>query len=766
MTDLRLIISGYLYHWPLFFVALVITFGAAFVWLKMSKPVYEVKAVLLIKDEKKAPDQHSALQEIDLLNNSKITENELEVLKSKEIISEVVKNLELDIDYQKKDGLFYKDIYKDSPVKLTILSAPVVESETMSVVIKDYTSFLLVMPGEGPRVMPFKNPFKTSFGSFKLQPTPYLFSHKGQTIRITVNNLDAVALKYQKAIDATLPDKLATVISLSITDPIAQRGKDILNRLMFNYKQAGTFEKNRETKSTLDFIDARLASLTGELTGAEKAIEDFKSSRGLTDISSESQISLQNLQTNDTRMNEVNLQLTVISGIENYVNSSKNAGKVPTTLGISDPALTSLVGKLAELQLQRERLLATTPETNPDFQVIDNQIAATRLAIKETVASMKASVLNTRNKLQSFDSRIKSSIKNIPTQEREYISIKRQQAIKESLYTYLLQKREEVSVSYASTLTNDRIVDEAYSGPAKKPQKPLAFALALLLGFCLPATVLYRRHNGKIKDLQEIQDIVPLPVISELPYETNRQAIALSDRRITATGEQFRALRVKLKHLPAETIGGKVTLVTSSVPGEGKSFVSSNLAAALAHSGKKTVIIELDMRKPKIAETLDLPKAHAGLSDFFKGSATLANIIQKSGFDPNLDVIAGGQVIQYPIELLEKEELKTLIKRLKETYDEIIVDSPPVRLVSDAIVLAHDTDVTLYVIRQGLTQIAELSFLNELLQQEQLSNINIIFNGIQRIKYGYGYNYNQANYYGNGKSSRVGNVFSNFADRF
>ena len=564
----------------------------------------------------------------------------------------------------------------------------------------------------------------------------------------------------------SLSNKLATTVVLSLDDAVPQRGKDILNRLIFNYNLAGILEKNRKTKSTLDFLDQRLATLSGELTGAEKGIENFKSSQGLTDISSDSKISLENMQANDTQLNEVNVKLSVIEGIERYINSSQNSGKAPATLGITDPALTSLIEKLAQLQLQRDQLLATTPETNPDFEPINRQIATTRAAIKENVKNIKSSLVNTKQKLQTFNSGFESSIKNIPTQERQYVSLKRQQAIKESLYTYLLQKREEVSVNYASTLTNDRIVDHAYAGPAKS-KKSIAFAVALVLGIGLPAGLIYGRNSftNKITTLQEIKDAIEIPVIAELPFEATQNPIVINNSA-TAISEQFRTLRTKMHYLFGEKEHGRVTLLTSSVPGEGKSFVSGNLALALAYSDRKTVLLELDLRKPQLTKNFNLPQNHPGLTDYITGKANLPAIIQASGIEPNLDLISSGTLVNNPSELLERKQLKELILNLRNIYDDIIIDSPPVHLVPDAMILSHLTDLTFYMIRQGFTEKTELNFIKELNDQKQLNNISLIFNGIQRIKYGYGYKYNDKYYDLEKKNKSHRSLFSDFSNRF
>ena len=763
-------LSKYFYHWPLFLIGILIAAIGLLIFLPTFKPVYPVKASLVIKDESKTPDQKSALHEIDLSNSEKIIENEIEILKSNQLISEVVKDLRLNITYDHKTGFMdHEDLYESTPVKFVFVdSTGNYKKAALNIQIKDAQSFLLIMPDGKTKQSFYNTNYQSSFGVWKLEPTRFLPEFKNERIQITINDPDLTALQYQKDIDISLSNKLATAVIITLNDAVPKRGKDILNRLISKYNMISVVEKNRETKTTLDFLDQRIASLSGELAAAEKGIEDFKSSRGLTDLTSDAKISLENNQANDTRLNEVNVQLSVINGIEKYINSAKPGEKAPAMVGITDPALSSAIERLSTLQLQRDRLLTTTPETNPDFEAIDSQIQTTRNAIKDNIANLKASLTNAQQKLQGYNSKFESSIKSIPTQEREFVSLKRQQEIKENLYSYLLQKREEISVNYASTIADDRIVDQAYAGAPKNQKKMIAFALALVIGLGLPAGFIYGRDvlNDRINTLQEIKDAVKIPVIGELPFENATSGIVINDTNITAISEQIRALRTKIHYLYENKEKGRVTLVTSSVPGEGKSFVCSNLGAAFAFSGRKTVILEIDLRKPQIARNFNLPKNHAGISDFLNGKATISDTIQRSGINENLDVISSGSKISNPSELLETNRFKELIANLKDRYDDILIDSPPVHLVPDAMILSRLTDLTLYTIRQGVTEKGELKFIKELDEQKQLTNMNIVFNGIERSKYGYGYKYNGKYYDQDKKGSTFRLIFGNLLDRF
>ena len=763
------VINRYLYHWPLFVIGIGLSVVLAFYYLKIAKPVYEVKATLLIKDEKKAPDAQSALHEIELLGSSKTVENEIEVLKSNQLIKAVVQDLELTIAYQQKDKYFYQDLYKSTPVKLTLIKANNLDGKKeFNIVIKNNKTFFIENSDKQLKELSFNKAYTDYRGVWKLEPTSLLSSNVNAKIKITLHSAEILALDYQKLINTSLINKLGTTVLLSINDKIPQRGKDILNRVIYNYNYTATSEKNRETKTTLDFLNQKLDSLTGELSSAEKGIEGFKSSRGLTDISMQSQVSLQNLQANDTKLNEANIQLNTINTIDRYVNTAQNFEKVPSANGISDANLSNLIDKLSQLQLQYEQLAATTPETSPDFEPINRQIKATKIAIKESVKNIKSTLQGTSDKLQSYNSNFETSIKNIPTQERQYINIKRQQSSKESLYTYYLQKREEVAANYASTLKNDHVVDQAFSGPIKSPVKNLVYAVALLLGSVLPICLIYTRNvlKNRVIDIDEIKNSISAPVLAELSLETSTYVVNKNETAPNIISEQFRTLRTKLYYLFGEKMKGRVTLITSSISGEGKSYVSSKLAIALASVERKIIVLEMDLRKPQISEKFNLSKDHAGITNFLANTASLTEIIQVSEISENLHIIGSGPLVNDSSELLEKKELKDLILQLRNRYDDIIIDSPPVHLVSDAMILAQLSDVTLYIIRQGYTNKIELDFLKELYQKNHLPTINIVFNGIKRIKFGYGYNYDTSYYNQKSKPGFLRNTFSDIHTRF
>ncbi|MBC7759127.1 MAG: polysaccharide biosynthesis tyrosine autokinase, partial [Phormidesmis sp. FL-bin-119] len=374
-------------------------------------------------------------------------------------------------------------------------------------------------------------------------------------------------------------------------------------------------------------------------------------------------------------------------------------------------------------------------------------------------------LVNTKKQLSSYNSQFEQGIKSMPGQERQYINIKRQQAIKENLYVYLLQKKEEVSMSYASTLTDARVVEQAYFGEPES-QKKIPLMLALLCGFILPIGVISVRGSlrDRVMTRKDIEMVTSAPVMVELLQEKNAKPIVMLNRNAYALGEQIRSLRTDILQVDQNQANGRVIMFLSSIPGEGKSFVASNIAVSLAAMGRKTIILELDLRKPKVNKIFKLKADQTGLSDLLNGKCTKEDVIQPSGLHENLDVMLSGRIPDNPAELIESRNMKDLIEDLRLEYDNIIIDSPPLHLVTDAMILAPMTDVNLYIVRHDYTPKSELNFIQKQYVSGKLPNMHLVFNGVQMdSRFGYAVDYG---YYG-GKPAKgpIGFLFDNFKSR-
>lgn len=769
--SLRETIGKYLFHWPLFLLSLFICFCLAFAYLKLKTPVYTVKARLLIQDEEKGNGTEPALEELNMFKTRTLVENELELLKSRAIMNNVVRNLGLYADYHEKSGMKSTSLYSTSPVEVSLLAPGqnLEKPRNFEITIRDRNSFILKEEENSENIIPFSTRLRNNFGTWIVRPTNNLADFIGKTISVTISNPQHVVDSYVDNLEAELTNKDATVVEMSVSETVPERGKDLLNNLIQEYNKAALDDKNRIRKSTLDFIDNRLSSLTGELNSAEKEVEGFKSSKGIMDISSESNFYLENVKNNDVKLNEVSVQLEVVNGIERFINSSASTDHAPATAGITDPGLIALVNQLITLKLQRTQMMETTPEGSPVFESIDRQINSTRQSIRENISGIKSSLIASRNRLQSFNSGFESSIRQLPGQERQFITMKRQQSIKEELYIYLLQKREEAAVSYASTIADSRTVDEAHYGSPDTPVPVIAFGVASIIGLLLPIGVILGRDlmDNKVKSSTEIQSETPVPILGELAYQQTDTALIMHSNTRSMIAEQFRSLRTNLHYLTEHTDRGRVTLLTSGMSGEGKSFVTSNLATALAASGKRTIILELDMRNPMIFKYFNI-KPGPGISNYLSGEVNKEAILQASSSQENLWVAGAGTLPRFPSELLEKPAMRELVNWLAHSFDEVLIDTPPIQLVTDAMILSRYSDVNLYIIRHRYTYKSHLRYINQLYNGNKMKNLNIVFNGVEVARHTnhYAYNYyskgEKANDYVHTADSGVRDFFKRF----
>ncbi len=729
-------LRAYLRYWPLFLVSVGICLGLGYLFLQSAIPVYTIYAKILINDENTG---QNVKQESQPFSNLKKVDDEIEILKSRTIMDKVVNDLQLWTQYHLVGELKPTDLYKNSPVKFTLIgSAQGIGNQSIEITIQDEKTFLLKQ-AHSVSTYNFGRQLKNEWGSWKLEPTEQLRKYIGHTIRISVSDPREVTSRYLLAFNALSQAQQSAVVQLSIKETVPERGTDLINSAIRAYNMASIEYKNKVNHSTLNFLNDRLDSITSELNYVEKKVEKYKSSRGITDLSAESQYYLENVKSNDLRLNEVNVQLQIINEIQKYINSPVSDGNAPATAGISDPGLISLVDQLIRLESQRDKLLSNTPERNPVFVPLNRQISTTKSAIRENIKGIKRSFIATRNQLQKYNNSFEASIKKLPGQEREFITIKRQQSIKEELYIFLLQKREEAGVTNASKLLDSRIIDQAHFGPPESRNANFTYALSVIFGLVFPAGLIFAKGalNNKVSSVKEIETRVFAPVLGELSFQKSLLPISTSEGSRTMMSEQFRTLRTKLNYINGKSGNGKVTLLTSGMPGEGKSMISRNLGAVMAAAGRKTVIIDADFRKPQLAAALNLPN-DVGLSNYLSGTAFKEQIVQASMVHAQLFVISTGSEIINPSELLEKPALSDLFEWLRLYFDEIIIDTPPVQLVTDALILAAFSDTNLYVMRENHTYKSQFKYINQLCQDGQLKNLHIVFNGVSS---GGGYHY-------------------------
>lgn len=754
-------IRRYIRYWYLFPLSFAIAITAAFFYLQTTQPVYVSKATILIKDDKKGlagGSESDIIEKLAKFGGNKIVENEIEILKSQTLMGQVIKDLRLDVAYSTKDGLKTVDLYKQSPIKL---KAEIVTADALTtplvIHLLDSTHFTV---NEQTKVYAFNERFQNKWGEFTISKSE---ESEYRDIIITFSDAKGMTGNMLNRLFIQQPNVKSTVLELTYEDVSPQRGKDVLNKLLDVYVQSSLTDKNTEASNTLKFIETRLRLITGELGSVERNVEWYKTSKGLTNLSVESQLFLENIKENDSKLNEINTQIKILDSVDHFIKNPAKGASAPATYMINDPVLVSLLNKFNELDLQREKYASTTQAHNPLLESANTQLEQTRQAIGENVQNLRRGMDVTKQDLEGINTRFSDGLRTIPQKEREFVDIKRQQTIKENLYLYLLQKREETALSYASTVTDSRLVDAPVSSIVSiKPKRSVIWMGAGAMGLFIPIVLinLILIFNNKVQSREEIERRTNSSVLAELGYMKLRKGDSPSDAIIqmssrTAVAEQFRALRTNLQYLGDGSC--RTLMVTSSIGGEGKSFISINLAASLAYSDKKVILLGMDLRKPSLHGRLEVSNK-VGLSNYMVGQTDLSELIQSTGVHEKFDVITSGPLPPNPSELLSNGRLPQLLAELRLQYDYILIDSPPYGLVTDAALIGQYVDATLYVVRYNYTLMDNLKRIGELRKANRFANMSIIYNGVNYgAGYGYGYGYEGYGYgyYTDGSKPRM-----------
>ncbi|MBO9616385.1 MAG: polysaccharide biosynthesis tyrosine autokinase [Dyadobacter sp.] len=739
-------VARYFRYWYLFPIFVFLCLTAAFFYLQTTQPVYSTKTSILIKDENKGLSgaQGDILSELSSqFGGNKLVENELEIIKSQTLMEQVIKELNLDVAYTSKDGLRTVNLYKRSPV---IVKAEVINpfgyQEPMVIHVEDSTHFRF---NDEEKLFTFNQRFNNAWGAFIVTKG---VDSEYKDVKLHFTEVKQLAEDMLTRLSVEQPNVKSTVLELIYEDSDVQRSKDVLNKLLDVYVQSSLSDKNSEASNTLKFIENRLGLITGELGDVEKDVESYKTNQGITDISAESQLFLENIKENDSKLNEVNTKISILESVDNYIQNAGEGAVAPATYMIDDPVLVSLLTKFNELELQRERYARTTSPNNPLLETINTQLAGTRQSIRENVQNLKRGMAVTKRNLEGINTRFSAGLRSIPKKEREFVGIKRQQSIKEELYLYLLQKREETALAYASTVTDSRLIDAPISSfKPIKPKKSLIWLGAGAAGMVIPILLinLLFMLNNTVQRREEIEKVTHSAILGEIGQMKALAATIPGEEAIikmtsrSAVAEQFRALRTNLQYLGDGTC--RVIMFTSSIGGEGKSFVSINLAASLAYSDKRVLLIGLDLRKPTLHERLGVTNRF-GASNCLIGQGRPEEFIQSTGVHPKFDVLTSGPIPPNPSELLSNGRLPILLEELKTQYDYILIDSPPYGLVTDSALIAEHADATLYIVRFNYTILDHLKRIGELQHVRRFSNLAVIFNGVNYgAGYGYGYGY-------------------------
>ncbi|SHF39419.1 GumC family protein [Flavisolibacter ginsengisoli] len=756
----------YLPYWPLFALLLILAGTAAYMYLHyIAKPVYQISANILIKDEKKGADESKILEALNITSN-KTVDNEVEVIQSGELLNEVIDSLHLYAPIFEDGPIVSRSAYTSSPVTIE-LEYPnnIQDTDRIDFVYNKGNNTVAI---EG-KMYSLNKWISTPFGVARITRNLNLKTASTNPLYFSLNNPKMVLNSLVTNLRVIAASKLSTVIDLAIMDEVPERGENILNTLIQAYYRSAAKEKNVLAANTLSFIEGRISNVAKELDSIENRLQKFRNQKGVVDLSEQGKLYLQNVGDNDRKMTDINMQLAMLNEVEKYVLSKNNQiGIVPSVVGVKDPLLSSLLQKLYDSQMQYERLKKTIPGGNPAMFSLEAEIDNMRPAILENIQNQRMSLQASKANLNSGTSTYVSMLQTIPQKERELLDISRQQTIKNVAYSFLLQKREEAALTYTAVIPDSKTINFASASLEPiSPKKMLvyltALTLALFIGFGI---VSGREHlTNKILFRSDIESLTTIPIVGEVMNIKGGNPIILSNNNNRQLGciEQFRQLRIS-SGLNGRHQKNKKILITSSIAGEGKSFISNNLALSLAGSGKKVLLLDFDLRNPKTSALYKLT-GEKGISQFLENSKQPLNEIIYHTGNNELYIIPVGFSTINPTELLLNADLENLFEYLDSNFDFIIMDASPIDPIVDAYILSEYADSTLFVIRHGLTTKGMVESLDESNKSGTLKNISIIFNGIKprgflNKNYGYGFGYGSKNIYGK-KTYKVGSMVNN-----
>lgn len=765
--DLMAILRMGLANWYWFLLSIGICLGLAFFYLKSTPYVYVRTASVLIKDEKNGGQlsSTSAFEDLSMLNIKSNVDNEVLVFKSKRLMTEVARKLRLDVSYQMRCRLQNIELYTQSPIILQFpeatesasLSLKVTPLSDKEVLLSDFQE----QEGSTSKVSVIKahlnDTIITPVGRVVVLPTLYYTKeYYNVPLMVKKSNLQQVAQSYNGSLQSALASKTATIINLSLNDVSPTRAEDVINTLIDVYNEDVINDKNRVAINTSNFINDRLIIIEKELGGVDSDIETYKKENRLTDITSETGMYLQSTSQYQQESLGLDNQRTLALYIRDYLNDpSKSAELIPSNTGVSDMNIESQISEYNDLLLKRDKLISNSSDRNPVVMDLNNSLSAMRQtiirAMDNFVTSLNIKIQNTREQEAQTMRRINA----VPTQQKYVLSVERQQKIKEALYLYLLNKREENALSQSITESNARIIDPASGGSVPvSPKSNMILFAALLLGCAIPAGILWliTSLDTRVRDRKDVEDKLSIPLLGEIPYREPKKgeksnAMAVQENGRDSVSEAFRIVRTNMDFMKMGAKDIQVVMLTSLNVSAGKTFVSFNLAVSLAQAGKKVVLVDLDIRKGTLSSQIQATKV--GVTNYLSGKETRIDaIIHPSEYHPNLHLISNGPVPPNPAELLLSENLDKLIDELKKRYDYVILDNVPSNMIADAMIVNRVADLTLYVIRAGSMNRRQLPEVEKLYRQQKFKNMAVLLNGVKYnhsrygyYKYGYSYGY-------------------------
>lgn len=772
-------------RWKWFVLSLAVCLGVAVIYLLKTPPVYTRTASLLIKEESQGQslsgDVGSAFADMGLFQSSTNVNNELISLRSPAVMYDVVKRLHLDVDYS-TEGRFYPRIRYGRDLPLTVTFAGLADNEAASLVVEAVRPQGVKLSAftrngealDGAVVGALNDTLVTPLGKVVVRPGEacLTWQQAAEPLSVSRSPMDAAVARYAAGLGVALNDEKATVIDLSFRDACVQRAEEVLNTLIAVYNENWIKDKNQIAVSTSLFINDRLGVIESELGHVDENISTFKSENLLPDVQAASQLYMSESSQAKSQILTLNTQLSMARYIRNYLTAASSRNQLlPANSGLESANIESQIAEYNTLQLQRNNLVANSSEQNPLVVDMDESLRSMRGSIVRSVDNL-ITTLNTQiRSLEKSDQQATARIAANPSQAKYLLSVERQQKVKESLYLFLLQKREENELSQAFTAYNTRVITPPTgsmvpTAPVKKNILLVGFALGLLLSVVI--VFLQESMNTRVRGRKDLENL-SLPFVGEIPlYGKARRSglfrkkvapltetkVVVQEGRRDVLNEAFRVLRTNLEFVSAETGTGQVILMTSFNPGSGKTFLTVNIAATLALKGKRVLVIDGDLRRGSTSVYVGSP--HHGLSNYLAGKVQrIDDVVVPASETVRFDVLPVGTIPPNPTELLSGERLQALLADLRTRYDYVLVDCPPIELVADTHILAKYADRTVFVVRAGLLERSMLGELQNIYAEQKFPNMAVILNGTEGggsyrygYRYGYHYGYGSGYHYG------------------
>lgn len=774
--NLREVLDKYFRYWPWFVIGVIMAVLLAFIYLKFSIPQYKTTASIIIKDEKgKSPSSEmAAFADLGLLGGmgASSIENEIGILNSKRLMTNVVKALNLNVTYFKETTVKEIELYESSPLQVQVLklderslrrSIHNEEGNSFKIKLQTNGNLEVINPETEETIQAeVGKPISFDFAEvviLKNEDTDPLDLANSKSVLVKFTPVKSVVQKYRELVQVNLTDKNSSLLELNLQDPVKRKAQDILDQLVLEYNREAIEDKNLVARNTASFIDERLTIINEELDSVEVGKEEFKESNQLTDIQAESEIFIENASEYKKRNQEIGTQLELANAMIDFLKTGSESDLLPANLGLQGDGVNQQIEEYNSLVLDRNRVLSGSTERNPVVIQLNSQINQIKGNIQQSLERMRANLNIAREDLQHQTAAIGSQISAVPAKERQYRGIERQQNIKEALYLFLLEKREENSLSLAVTAPKAKIVDRAYSGKEPvSPKSKIVLLAALILGLLIPFLIIYVRNllNNKITDRTDIENATKdIPIVGEIPRITRKETDLIQENDRSVLSEAFRIMVTNLQYLLVNIVDrekGVKLFVTSTVKGEGKTFIAFNLGITFANMKKKVVIVGADLRNPQLQRYETNARSYTGVSDYlYDPQVRIQDIISTSKVHPKLDIIASGSIPPNPSELLRGDRMAKLLSELEEMYDYIIVDTAPSMLVADTFLINKYADLTLYVARAGYTEKKLLGFAVDANKERKLHDVSFVLNDVEMANFGYGNKYGYA--YGEEKKS-------------